>query len=136
MKRVIVLAALVCSALGCGPVSTTDAGSPDSDPADAGFDAGPPPDTWESSASAFFSTYCVGCHASGTRDYRTIEHVVRDQERIRCGIRPAGDPLDGCGAFSPAAEQFPVGDGPFPTADERTRTIQWIDDGLLTDADL
>lgn len=144
----VVLAAIVLAAAGCGDDDSgrapVDAGatvrdsapSPDTgapidaggSPVDAGGDAGSATDTWDTFAMGFFETYCVGCHASGTRDYRTIDHVMRDSATIRCGVSP--EALDGCGSFPPPA-QFPVGTGPRPTDEERRRLVAWIDAGLL-----
>lgn len=88
----------------------------------------PAADTWDSWAMGFFATYCVECHDGGTRDYRTIDEVIRDQDGIACGVSPTA--LDRCGAGSPSPSQFPVGSGPFPSDAERERLVAWIDAGL------
>lgn len=88
----------------------------------------PEGDTWGNWAMGFFATYCVGCHDGGTRDYRTIDEVIRDQDGIACGVSPTA--LDRCGAGSPSPSQFPVGSGPFPSDAERERLVAWIDAGL------
>jgi hypothetical protein len=93
---------------------------------DAGTDA-PAADTWMTFAEGFFATYCTECHSGGTRDYRTIDDVMRDTATIRCGVSP--DALSGCGSFPPPS-QFPVGTGPRPSDEERQRLVAWIDAGL------
>lgn len=108
--------------------SGPDAEGPDaSEPDDAGQDAASP-DTWESFAMEWFATYCTECHAGGRRNYTTIDEVIRDADRIRCGVTP--EPLADCGAGTPRPNQFPIGDGPFPEADTRQRIVDWIDAGL------
>ena len=121
----------VAFATACGPaVEGSDAGPlSDGGVADAGYDAGPPPDSWGNYAGEFLTTYCVACHSGGARDYRTIADVQRDVARIRCGVSAVA--LDGCGGSSPSPSQFPIGAGPFPTDDQRARLVQWLDDGLL-----
>ncbi len=106
-----------------GPVPTDAAPPMDALPVDA-----PEADTWGNFAMGFFDTYCVECHSGGSRDYRTIDEVIRDQDRIACGVSPTV--LDRCGASSPAPSQFPVGTGPKPTDAERERLVAWIDAGL------
>jgi hypothetical protein len=88
----------------------------------------PAADSWSSYAMGFFATYCVGCHDGGTRDYRTIDEVIRDQDGIACGVSPTA--LDRCDASSPSPGQFPVGAGPFPSDAERERLVAWIEAGL------
>lgn len=111
---------------GSGP---RDAGPATTDAGSAGADAGTAGDTWESFAREWFATYCVECHgATGRRDYRTIDDVIRDADTIRCGVRPRGTDLEGCGA-SPVASQFPIGMGPFPDDATRMRIVEWIDAG-------
>ncbi|MEM9067698.1 MAG: hypothetical protein AAGE52_04305 [Myxococcota bacterium] len=101
--------------------------------ADSGEDAAPDvpeADTWTNFAEAWLATYCVECHpgSSGTRDYTTPDDVMRDQDRIRCGVSP-DRPLEGC-ATSPAPRQFPVGGGPRPDDESRRRFVAWIEAGL------
>jgi len=127
--------ATLAFAMACGPTTEepADAGVPDAGEAPA-EDAGPPPDTWENYAQGFFNSYCVGCHSDGARDYTTMAHVTRDEAGIRCGVAPTE--VDGCGMGLPAPQQLPIGGGPFPDDDARTRLIEWIEGGLLTDADV
>lgn len=121
-------------ALGCG--DDDSAADPDLGPADGGpiaTDAAAPvdapeADTWNNYAMGFFATYCVACHDGGTRDYRTIDEVIRDQDGIACGVSPVA--LDRCGAGDPSPSQFPVGTGPRPSDAERERLVAWIDAGL------
>lgn len=100
-----------------------DAGGGD---VDAGADAGAA-ETWGTFAEGFFATYCVSCHDTASRDYRTIAHVQRDAATIRCGVSDVM--LDGCGSFPPP-RQFPVGTGARPSDEERQRLVAWIDGGL------
>lgn len=109
-----------------GDVGADDAGGDAG--GDAGQDAGPTEDTWESFAMEWFATYCTECHSGGRRNYTTIDEVIRDADRIRCGVTPSS--LPECGAGTPRPNQFPIGDGPFPEADTRQRIVDWIDDGL------
>jgi len=123
---------LLALVLACGD----DDGSDTMAPADGGplptdaftpVDA-PEGDTWNNYAMGFMATYCVGCHDGGTRDYRTIDEVIRDQDGIACGVSTTA--LDRCGAGSPSPSQFPVGSGPFPSDAERERLVAWVDAGL------
>lgn len=124
---------LTLALFGCDGEDTTDAGPADTDAGsvdtDAGSvdtDAGPGADTWTSFASDFTQTYCVECHAGGTRDYNQLAEVRRDSATIICGVSPVVE--DGCGTFPPPA-QFPVGDGPFPSDTERERFVAWLNAG-------
>ena len=85
-------------------------------------------DTWETFAQEFFATYCVECHSGGRRDYRTIEDVRRDMQGVRCGVGPVAQ--DDC-AGAPSPSQFPIGSGPRPSDEDRTRLVEWIEAGLL-----
>ena len=116
--------------VGCGPEAPSDT---DTDVADTDTDApvtdtAPPPDSWDNYAGEFFDTYCVQCHTGNGKDFQRYERVVPFADSIRCGV--SADALSGCGAFPPP-NQFPVGSGPFPDADERARLVAWIDDGML-----
>lgn len=102
-------------------------GAPDAGADAAEPDAAPAQDTWDSWAQGFFAAYCTECHSGGTRDYRTIAEVIRDQDKIRCGVGP--EVGEGCGAWPPP-RQFPVGNGPKPGDDERARLVAWVEDGL------
>lgn len=96
--------------------------------ADAGpVDAVPPP-TWTNFASGFMETYCHACHGPGDalRDYSQLSMVRAEMDKIRCGVSPTA--LPGC---TIPARQFPVGNGPKPSDDERNALVQWIDDGAL-----
>lgn len=111
-------------------VGTMDVGTDDDAGGDdAGQDAGSSEDTWESFAMEWFATYCTECHSGGPRNYTTIDEVIRDADRIRCGVTP--EALADCGAGTPRPNQFPIGDGPFPDADTRQRIVDWIDAGLM-----
>ncbi len=111
-----------------------DAGPADAGSADAGAtDAG---DSWVSWASPdFFQTYCVSCHAPGGQgdpagsglDFTQYANVVANAATIRCGVAATQDPSWSCAV---PAEQFPIGNGPHPSAAERDRLVGWIDAGL------
>ncbi len=145
MRTAMCLLALGILSFGCGDDDSSggvDAGSDSSMPSDAGGDAGtevdagqdagadedapPVEDTWETFGENFFATYCVECHSGGRRDYRTIDDVMRDQDRIRCGTSDVA--LADCS--SPPPRQFPIGSGPSPSDEERQRLVAWIDAGL------
>jgi len=90
-------------------------------------------DTWDSFAKGFFATYCVACHdddkkGAATRDYHLMANVVREKAAIACGVGTQADwTRRGCTA--PPAKQFPVGSGPKPSDEERSRLVRWIDSG-------
>lgn len=97
---------------------------------DAGYDAGrdagadaAPPDTWTNYGQGFFGTYCVECHDVTPRDFRSLEDVRANGDTIRCGVSDVA--LDGCDTWPPP-RQFPIGDGPFPSDEERARIAAWI----------
>ena len=106
-----------------GDTSATDSSTPTDTTGDA-----PSADTWDSFAMGFFAKYCVECHAGGTRDYRTVADVKRDQAIIRCGV--ASTTQAGCTATDPKAKQFPINDStktnPKPTDAERDRIVAWL----------
>jgi hypothetical protein len=94
----------------------------------------PGSDTWRSFASGFMARYCVSCHnddGSGDvwRNYRLLAAVVRDSVPIACGVARSTAVRErrGCTSTAPRARQFPIGDGPRPTDDERDRLLRWID---------
>lgn len=108
------------------PSSTPDAGGGPTAADDASRS-----DTWASYASGFVTTYCVPCHdAKDTtgRDYTAEPNVLKDKLEIRCGVATTQDPSWGCASFPPPA-QFPIGDGPKPSAAERARFVAWITAG-------
>lgn len=92
-------------------------------------------DTWDSFAAEFFQTYCVSCHnadmaGDASRDYTQLSVVQMEGNEIACGVVSSADwSARGCSG-SPTAEQFPAGNGPEPTADERARLVAWIDAGM------
>jgi hypothetical protein len=92
-------------------------------------------DMWDNFAAGFFQTYCVSCHnedgmGASSRDYTQISAVQAEASDIACGVVSAADwSARGCSG-SPMAEQFPVGNGPSPTPDERARLVAWIDAGM------
>ena len=119
--------------VGCGSGAGTvpDDSGPGVDSAQdtdsAPGDSAGSPDTWTNFGASFFETYCVSCHDSGDKDFRTYADVVTWSETIRCGV--ASERPDGC-TGSPSPEQFPVGNGAMPTAEERDRIVAWIDAGM------
>ena len=127
----VVLAALVAGA-GCDdatPPTPTDAAAQDAGASlDSGAttDSGPPADTWGNFASEFVQTYCVACHSASPRDFNTLAEVRSNAAVARCGVSPTM--LDGCGSWPPP-RQFPVGSGPFPSDEDRTRFVEWLDAG-------
>ena len=135
MRNAIISWLLALALLGCSPTpSIEDAGSDTGTLEDAGeevdapmtTDAGAPGDTWSSFAEAFMQTYCVRCHMSSPRDFRLLADVRANTVRARCGVSASS--LSDCGS-GPPPRQFPVGSGPFPSDDERTRFVAWLDAG-------
>ena len=111
MKRA--LAILGCLAFfACGG-DDDQPDTPDATVASPDADTGP---TWASFADNFFETFCQECHGPGDllRDYSEISMVRAESVRIRSGV---------------ASGQFPVGNGPFPTDDQRDILLAWIDAG-------
>ena len=103
---------LVLALAACGGEDDGGGGAADA-PGAAGDAAAP---TWTSFARGFFETYCFECHGPGDalRDFSLLEMVRAEATTIRAGIESG---------------QFPIGDGPFPTSEERARLIAWIDSG-------
>jgi hypothetical protein len=88
-------------------------------------------DTWENYAKTFFTTYCTSCHNPQDptgRDYNIQADVLNDKAAMRCGVASSQDPTWNCGP-SPVAKQFPIGNGPKPSAAERARIVAWIEAG-------
>jgi hypothetical protein len=93
-------------------------------------------DTWTNWASPdFFQSYCVSCHTPGGQgdpsganlDFTQYADVAANGATIRCGVAVTQDAAWNC---TVAAEQFPIGSGPHPTAPERDRLVAWIDAGM------
>ncbi|HZS38103.1 MAG TPA: hypothetical protein VFF06_14800 [Polyangia bacterium] len=92
--------------------------------------AGAPATTYSNFAQNFFATYCVRCHpAAGesARDFTKLAVIQTNAHDIMCGVSPTA--LAGCSG-NPAPAQFPIGNGPFPSDDERNRLVAWIQAGL------
>lgn len=94
-------------------------------------------DTWDSFALPFMVKYCVSCHnddkaGDAARDYHMLAVVMREKVGIACGTAKsqADRTSRGCAANAPRANQFPPGNGPKPTPDERDRLLRWIDANL------
>jgi hypothetical protein len=89
-------------------------------------------DTWENWAlPEYFEPYCIGCHpGQSTRDFNMYEVVVENVDHIRCGSAPTMLP-DCDDHIEPG--HLPIGEGPFPTDDERWRLVDWIDVGMPRD---
>jgi hypothetical protein len=93
-------------------------------------------DTWANYAEEFFVTYCVSCHnddniGDASRDYHVFATVMAEQDVIACGMTKSEEDHTARGCEeSPPARQFPPGNGPKPTDEERDRLIEWIDAGL------
>lgn len=153
MRSAIILSVLGVLTLGCGDddvgdaaidavvdMQSTDAivdATMDATPDDAMREDAMPDDampdaagdTWTTFGQGFMSTYCVECHSGGARDYQSIADVMRDAQKVRCGV--ASTTLNDCTANDPVATQFPVGNGPKPDAEMRDRFVAWIDSGLM-----
>jgi hypothetical protein len=133
MKWMALLACLVlaCSSDGGGSGGAGGAGGAGGTGGAGGAMSDAASSTWSNFAQGFFTTYCTSCHHAGNtnRDYTQFSQVQRDAMLIACGVWPGPAPYTGCGA-SPAPNQFPIGSGPKPSADERTRLVEWIAAGL------
>jgi hypothetical protein len=107
-------------------------------PGGSGGSAGGGPvsaDTWDGFARPFVERYCVSCHNDdkagvAARDYHMLAVVMKEKAEIACGVAPSMDTWTqlGCKGFPPP-RQFPVGNGPKPTDDERARMVKWIQAG-------
>jgi uncharacterized membrane protein len=93
-------------------------------------------DTWTSFAQGFFQDYCVSCHnedmtGDASRDQTQLSVVMGESDAIACGVATAEirATLD-CGQGDPVASQFPAGNGPSPTDEERARLVAWIEAGM------
>lgn len=117
--RPIFFALLLVAACGGGDGGSADAPAAAADTAAAG-------DTWTSFGAGFTDTYCAECHGAGDplRDYSVLAMVRAEAATIRCGVSPVE--LSGC---SVPARQFPIGDGPKPDDETRTRFVEWLDAG-------
>ena len=78
--------------------------------------------------------YCASCHnddnaGDAARNYRMLAAVMREKVDIACGVAKSNvdRTARNCPAGAPRANQFPVGNGPKPTNDERDRLLRWID---------
>ncbi len=99
---------------------------------DSSSTGAPLADTWENWALPdYFQPYCIGCHPGDSpRDFTDYDVVVENIEHIRCGSAP--EVIRGCdGHIEPG--HLPIGEGPFPTDDERWRLVEWIDAGMPRD---
>ncbi|HEY0710390.1 MAG TPA: hypothetical protein VGG33_26515 [Polyangia bacterium] len=122
------------SGAGGGTSGMNDAGG---DAREVGADTGPGTvDTWANFAQAFMGKYCVSCHnddraGDAARDYHMLSVVVREKVDIACGTAKsqAERTKRACPTSAPRANQFPAGNGPKPTDDERDRLLRWIDAG-------
>lgn len=129
MKSILLSVTLLfaCSSDGGGSGGAGGTGGMAGSGGTGGMMADAGADTWTDYAQAFFTTYCTSCHHAGNtnRDYTQFSQVQRDATLIACGVWPGPAAYTGCGA-SPAPNQFPIGTGPKPNADERTRLVNWI----------
>jgi hypothetical protein len=119
---------------GASDAGGKESGSGDGSSGEAG--GNPSADTWASFGMGFMVKYCASCHNDdnagvATRNYRMLAAVMREKVEIACGTaKSAADrTARGCGATSPRARQFPVGNGAKPTDEERDRLLRWIDAG-------
>ncbi len=93
-------------------------------------------DTWDNFAQDFFVSYCGPCHEEGGAGaggglYANLEDVMEDADPIACGTTLSEQYREerGCN-YGRSAGQFPAGNGPQPTEEERERLIAWIDAGM------
>jgi hypothetical protein len=90
-------------------------------------------DTWENWAlPEFFDVYCNECHpGQSTRDFTVYEMVVANEEHIRCGVAP--EAIRSCDPGHIEPGHLPIGDGPYPSDDERWRLVDWVLAGMPRD---
>ncbi len=81
-----------------------------------------------STVATFFELYCFRCHDTPPNDFSNYGDVFDKGETIRCGVTPGPESLERCSS-DPQPGQFPDGDGPFPTPDERDDVVAWIEMG-------
>jgi hypothetical protein len=86
-------------------------------------------DTWEGWAlPEFFVPYCNDCHpGSSPRDFGDYDVVAANEEHIRCGVAP--EAIEDCDHHIEPGH-LPIGDGPFPSDDERWRLVEWMQAGM------
>jgi hypothetical protein len=86
--------------------------------------------TYENFGKPFMEQYCTRCHSSqlsgaernGATKYHDFDSVA--------GVRPVADHIDQTAAFGPAANNMVMPpNGPFPTAEERTKLGEWLQCG-------
>jgi hypothetical protein len=109
--------------------ATTQVGS-SGDTTDADESTGTPVvDTWEGWAlPSFFEVYCNSCHpGSSPRDFSDYDVVVANEEHIRCGVAP--EAIESCDHHIEPGH-LPIGDGPYPSDDERWRLVEWMQAGM------
>jgi len=83
--------------------------------------------TWSNFAEEFFAEYCTSCHSEegqASADFGDYDVVTQRLNAIRCGVAPTEQ--DGCEGEHPPG-WFPIGNGPFPTDDERWTLVEWIE---------
>ena len=120
---------LACLLPGCGQGSSPNATDLSGDAGTASDMASAAGPTYASFAQTFFTKYCVSCHpsSSSTRDFTQYAVIKTNAHDIACGVSPTA--LAGCSG-NPAPSQFPIGNGPAPTDDERKELVAWIQSGL------
>jgi hypothetical protein len=106
----------------------TEGGS-SGDTTDAESTGAPVVDTWEGWAlPSFFEVYCNSCHpGSSPRDFSDYDVVVANEEHIRCGVAP--EAIESCDHHIEPGH-LPIGDGPYPSDDERWRLVEWMQAGM------
>lgn len=107
--------------VGCAPVANGDDDDSGDEPP---TESGP---TWTNFAEDFFATYCTSCHSpagQASADFGEYDVVTQRLNAIRCGVAP--EEQEGCEGEHPPG-WFPIGNGPFPTDDERWTLVEWIE---------
>jgi hypothetical protein len=128
MRTLLLLALAGCASTTIKP-SPDLASAPGADLATPGGDLAQV--TWTNFAQGFMQRYCNSCHnptgQASPQDFSIYQVVVSYSPTIRCGTAPAGSVLVGCETSNVAAGQFPIGNGPQPSTDERLALVAWID---------
>ncbi|MEZ4238181.1 MAG: hypothetical protein R3F59_18940 [Myxococcota bacterium] len=94
---------------------------------DAPPDCAADPVTWRCDIGPMIDTYCVSCHTGGAKgDFRRYAAVASRADQVACGVATAELRPATCGDDWPPAEQFPAGQGPHPTDEERAEIVDWV----------
>ncbi|MCI0632531.1 MAG: hypothetical protein L0206_01215 [Actinobacteria bacterium] len=111
----------------------TDTGTPTQSETQVDCTLPKDPGTWETFAADYVTTYCLDCHSPGF-EAQAVPFTkgtgpsyilfTNDADLIRCRSTPRDCPQPDC-ADEPK-EFFPIGEGPYPTNEERLQLVAWL----------